>query len=169
MRIVKYVLVAACSAVVLIGCGGKEEKKKEGFSYEKKADVVKEIKDNSNDVVITGNDAMQFNKKEIRVKAGEKVKITLKHIGKMDKNVMGHNFVLLKQGVSLSAFGNKAAAAKATQYIPENGKDVIAHTDIVGAGETSIVEFDAPAPGTYEFLCSFPGHYAMMKGTFIVE
>lgn len=169
MRIVKYVLVAACSAVVLIGCGGKEEKKKEGFSYEKKADVVKEVKDNSNDVVITGNDAMQFNKKEIRVKAGEKVKITLKHIGKMDKNVMGHNFVLLKQGVSVSAFGNKAAAAKATNYIPDNGKDVIAHTDIVGAGETSIVEFDAPAPGTYEFLCSFPGHYAMMKGTFIVE
>ena len=169
MRIVKYVLVAACSAVVLIGCGGKEEKKKAGFSYEKKADVVKEVKDNSNDVVITGNDAMQFNKKEIRVKAGEKVKITLKHIGKMDKNVMGHNFVLLKQGVSVSAFGNKAATAKATNYIPDNGKDVIAHTDIVGAGETSIVEFDAPAPGTYEFLCSFPGHYAMMKGTFIVE
>lgn len=169
MRIVKYVLVAACSAVVLIGCGGKEEKKKAGFSYEKKEEVVKEVKNNSNDVVITGNDAMQFSKKEIRVKAGEKVKITLKHIGKMDKNVMGHNFVLLKQGVSLSAFGNKAAAAKASQYIPENGKDVIAHTDIVGAGETSIVEFDAPAPGTYEFLCSFPGHYAMMKGTFIVE
>jgi len=168
MRIAKYVLVAACS-VVLIGCGGKEEKKKEGFSYEKKADVVKEVKDDSNDVVITGNDAMQFNKKEIRVKAGKTVKITIKHIGKMDKNVMGHNFVLLKQGVSLSDFGNKAATAKATQYIPDNGKDVIAHTDIVGAGETSVVEFDAPAPGTYEFLCSFPGHYAMMKGTFIVE
>ena len=169
MKIAKYVLVAACSAVVLIGCGGKEEKKKEGFSYEKKTEVVKTVESNTNDVVITGNDAMQFNKTEIKVKAGEKIKITLKHIGKMDKNVMGHNFVLLKKGVSVSAFGNKAATAKASDYIPENGKDVIAHTGLVGAGETSIVEFDAPESGTYDFLCSFPGHYAMMKGKLIVE
>ncbi|MDN3666611.1 azurin [Algibacter miyuki] len=169
MKIAKYVLVAACSAVVLIGCGGKEEKKKEGFSYDKKTEVVKAVETNPNDVVITGNDAMQFNKKEIRVKAGQKVKITLKHIGKMDKNVMGHNFVLLKQGVNVATFGNSAAVAKATDYIPADSQDVIAHTGIVGAGETVTVEFDAPAVGTYDFLCSFPGHYAMMKGKFIVE
>jgi azurin len=169
MKIAKSLLVAACSAVLLIGCGGKEEKKKKGFSYEKKTDVVKEVKSNPNEVVITGNDAMKFNKTEIKVKAGEKVKITLKHIGKMDKKVMGHNFVLLKKGVSVTAFGNKAATASSTQYIPDNGKDIIAHTDIVGAGETSIVEFDAPEPGVYDFLCSFPGHYLMMKGKFIVE
>ncbi|KAA5826377.1 azurin [Algibacter amylolyticus] len=169
MKSIKYLLVAIFSSVVLVACGGKEEKKKEGFSYEKKTDVVKETKSNPNDVTITGNDAMQFNKKEIRVKAGEKVKITLKHIGKMDKNVMGHNFVLLKKGVDVMAFGNKAATAKATNYIPENGKDVIAHTDLVGAGETTVVEFDAPEAGTYDFLCSFPGHYALMKGKLIVE
>ncbi|XMO87574.1 azurin [Algibacter sp. AS12] len=169
MKSIKYLLVAIFSSVVLVACGGKEEKKKEGFSYEKKTDVVKETKSNPNDVTLTGNDAMQFNKKEIRVKAGEKVKITLKHIGKMDKNVMGHNFVLLKKGVDVMAFGNKAATAKATNYIPENGKDVIAHTNLVGAGETTVVEFDAPEVGTYDFLCSFPGHYALMKGKLIVE
>ena len=156
-------------AVVFASCGGKKEENKESFSYEKKAEVIKEAKKKANDVVITGNDMMQFNKKEIHIKAGEKVKITLKHVGKMDKNVMGHNFVILKMGIDLTSFGNKAAAARDTGYIPDGGADVIAHTKLIGGGETTVVEFDAPAAGTYDFLCSFPGHYAIMKGKLIVE
>ena len=168
MKIFKVVLVLIFSGVV-IGCGGKKEEKKEGFSYEKKTTTSKKVESNPNDVVITSNDAMQFNKKEITVKAGESVKITLKHIGKMDKNVMGHNFVLLKQGVSLVDFANKAAAFAANQYIPKASEDVITYTKIIGGGETAVIEFDAPAAGEYEFLCSFPGHSGMMKGKFIVE
>lgn len=169
IKIVKYILGAVFSCIMLVSCGGKEEKKKEGFTYEKKTDEPKKAEANENDIVITGNDVMQFNKKEISVKAGKKVKITLKHIGKMAKNVMGHNFVLLKQGVSVSSFGNKAALASKNEYIPEGTTDVIAHTKLIGAGETAVIEFDAPEPGTYDFLCSFPGHYAMMKGKLIVE
>ncbi|MDC1226021.1 azurin [Algibacter sp.] len=168
MKIFKVVLVLIFSGVV-IGCGGKKEEKKEGFSYEKKTTTSKKVESNPNDVVITSNDAMQFNKKEIKVKAGEPVKITLKHIGKMDKNVMGHNFVLLKQGVSLVVFANKAASFATNQYIPKATEDVIAYTKIIGGGETAVIEFDAPAAGEYEFLCSFPGHSGMMKGKFIVE
>jgi len=168
MKVFQVVLVLIFSGAV-IGCGGKKEEKKEGFSYEKKTTTSKKVESNPNDVVITSNDAMQFNKKEIKVKAGEPVKITLKHIGKMDKNVMGHNFVLLKQGVSLVDFANKAAAFAANQYIPKASEDVIAYTKIIGGGETAVIEFDAPAVGEYEFLCSFPGHSGMMKGKFIVE
>ena len=170
MKTIKYVLVSIFSCVVLVGCGGKEEKKKEGFSYEKKTSETKKADtSNSNDVVITSNDLMKYNKSEIKVKAGKKVKITLKHIGKLDKQVMGHNFVLLKQGVDLAAFGNKAVSFADNGYIPEGTQDVIAFTKIIGGGETAVVEFDAPAPGEYTFLCSFPGHYSMMKGKFIVE
>ena len=168
MKTIKIVLLVILSTAVF-SCGGKEEKKKEGFSYEKTTEVSKEVESNPNDVVITSNDAMQFNKKEIKVEAGKKVKITLRHIGKMDKNVMGHNFVLLKKGVNLVAFGNKAATARANQYIPEGTTDVIAYTKLIGGGETAVVEFDAPEAGTYDFLCSFPGHYAIMKGKLIVE
>jgi azurin len=170
MRTFNHLLVVVFSLVVLVSCGGKEDKKKEGFSYEKQSDTSEKSESNPNDIVITSNDAMQYNKKEIRVKAGKMVKITLKHIGKMDKNVMGHNFVLLKQGVNLTSFGNKAATAGATEYIPvDSQNDIIAHTKLIGGGETAIIEFDAPEVGEYEFLCSFPGHYGMMKGVFIVE
>ena len=170
MKVIKYALVSVFSCVTLIGCGGKEEKKKEGFSYEKKESEVKKADmNNPNDVVITSNDMMKYNKSEIKVKAGKKVKVTLKHVGKLDKKVMGHNFVLLKQGVDIAAFGNKAISFADNNYIPEGTEDVIAFTKIIGAGETVVVEFDAPAPGEYDFLCSFPGHYSMMKGKFIVE
>ena len=46
---------------------------------------------------------------------------------------------------------------------------VIAATETIGGGQESAIEFDAPEAGEYDFICSFPGHYAMMKGKFIVE
>ncbi|GAA3596371.1 azurin [Flavivirga amylovorans] len=170
MKLTKYVLGTIFSCMVLIACGGKDEKKKEGFSYENKKDTSKSTEEtNANEIVISGNDLMQFDKTEIRVKAGEKIKLTLRHIGKLDVNVMGHNFVLLKQGVDIAGFAGKAATEKENQYIPKGAKDVIAFTSLIGAGQTTSVEFVVPAAGTYDFLCSFPGHYAMMKGKFIVE
>ena len=108
--------------------------------------------------------------KEIKVKAGQTVNLTLKHVGQMDKKVMGHNFVLLKKGTDLSAFGEAAVAAgPANEYIPNGGADVIAHTKLIGGGESDTISFKAPEAGTYDFICSFPGHLALMKGTFIVE
>jgi azurin len=172
MKAIKYSVVSIFSALVLMSCGGKEEKKKEGFTYEKKeaAAPVAKVEEASSEanIVLSADDLMKFDKNEIKVKAGQKVKVTLRHIGKLNKQVMGHNFVLLNQGVDITAFAGKAVVASATEYIPE-GTDVLAHTKLIGGGETAVIEFDAPAAGTYDFLCSFPGHYAMMKGKFIVE
>ncbi len=121
------------------------------------------------EVQLTGNDQMKFNLKEIKVKAGQKVKLTLKHVGQLDVNAMGHNFVLLKQGTDLAEFAQQAATAKSNDYIPQNTDKVIAHTEMIGGGEETTIEFDAPAAGTYDFICSFPGHYIQMQGKFIVE
>lgn len=127
---------------------------------------------NANEAVITLNagDDMKFDLSEIKVKEGQTVKLTLTHTGKMAKTAMGHNFVLLAQGVVLVDFAGKAMAASGTDYIPAGSeKEVIAHTKLIGGGESDTIEFTAPAKGSYEFLCSFAGHSALMKGTFIVE
>lgn len=118
-------------------------------------------------IVINSNDQMRFDTNEIRVKAGEKIKLTLNHTGKLPKNAMGHNFVLLEPGTDVAKFSQAAMNAKATEYIPAKG--VLAHTKLIGGGESTTIEFTAPKKGTYDFICSFPGHYAMMKGKFIVE
>lgn len=122
------------------------------------------------ELTISGTDQMQFDKKELRVKAGQKVRLTLTHSGTMAKNAMGHNWVLLKEGVDLAAFGQKSATAMDNDYIPASEEgSIIAHTKMLGGGESDTIEFTAPAKGSYEYLCSFPGHYALMRGVLIVE
>jgi azurin len=121
---------------------------------------------------ITGNDQMQYDKKELTVTEGEKVTLTLKHIGKLPKAAMGHNVVILKAGTAIPTFAMKCAPAAATDYIPqdeESKKLIIAHTDMVGGGETTSVTFTAPAAGEYPYLCTFPGHFGLMTGKLIVK
>ncbi|MBK5191796.1 MAG: azurin [Flavobacteriaceae bacterium] len=168
-------LMLVLTAIAMVSCGEKKEKEQikltdqpaettESVTQEKSAQD-----ENVVEITITGNDQMQFNMAEMKVKAGQTVRITLKHIGKMDKNVMGHNWVLLTQGTEIGAFGQAAVAAKATDYVPAGTTQVIAHTKLLSGGESDTIEFVAPAAGTYDFICSFPGHYAIMKGKFIVE
>lgn len=127
--------------------------------------------DQANDkveVVIESNDQMKFDLSEIKVKAGDTVVLTLKHVGKLPKAAMGHNWVLLAQGTDIAAFSQKAVRARDTEYIPE-GDEVIINTSLIGGGEETTIEFVVPAAGEYDFICSFPGHFAIMKGKFIVE
>ena len=122
------------------------------------------------DLTIDGNDQMQFDKKEFRVKAGQKVKLTLTHSGKMDKKVMGHNWVLLAQGMTPELYGKAAAKDGDADHISKSeAANVIAHTKLIGAGESDTIEFTAPEAGVYDFVCSFPGHWGSMNGKFIVE
>ena len=95
------------------------------------------------------------------------MKLTLNHTGKLVKNVMGHNFVLLTEETEVPKFSQAAMNARDTEYIPSTG--VITHTKLIGGGESTTIELTAPKKGTYGFVCSFPGHYAVMKGKFIVE
>lgn len=118
-------------------------------------------------IVLSSNDQMRFDMSEIMVKAGQKVKLTLKHTGKLPKTAMGHNFVLLAAGTDMAAFAQEAMKASDNEYIP--AKNVLAHTKLIGGGESTTIEFTAPKKGTYDFICSFPGHYSLMKGKFIVE
>ncbi|MDO5654802.1 MAG: azurin [Flavobacteriaceae bacterium] len=118
---------------------------------------------------ITGDDAMKYNLSELKVPAGSTVELTLVHIGKMSKDVMGHNWTLLTKGTNVEEFGLAAVGAKDTDYIPAGTTEVIIHTKMIGGGETDTITFQAPEAGTYDFICTFPGHFGAMRGKFIVE
>lgn len=169
-------LILLFAAALMISCGNnkKEESSSDiqiGTQVEEKASKPTEATDASvANVTITGNDQMKFNKDEIRVKTGQKVKLTLKHVGTMDIKVMGHNWVLLAEGADVAAIGQAAVEAADNDYIPTDMEDqIIVYTKMLGGGESDTIEFEAPAPGTYTFMCTFPGHYALMQGKFIVE
>lgn len=169
-------LLLVLTTVAMISCGEKkEEEEKITIGDQPRTEnattssSTASADDSVTEVMLTGNDQMKFDKNEIRVKAGQTVRLTLEHVGTMEKNVMGHNFVLLTQGTDINQFGQEAVNAADNDYIPQNSDKVIANTKMLGGGESTTIEFEAPAAGTYDFICSFPGHYAVMRGKFIVE
>src|SRR5262245_323713 len=123
-------------------------------------------------IEITGTEVMKFDVTEITAKPGEKLRVVLKSVGSMPKIAMAHNFVLLKAGVAAMEVANAAFNARATDFVPADMKaKILAYTGLAGGGETVEVTFTAPAkPGKYEYLCTFPGHFAAgMKGTLTVK
>jgi azurin len=142
---------------------------KEKFQYERVKEETPTVQSStmSNNVTLNSNDQMKFDKKIIRVNSNQKVTLTLNHNGKFPAISMGHNFVLIKKDVDVNEYALKAAGARNSEYIPE-GDYEIAYTKMLGGGESDTITFDAPEPGTYVFICSFPGHYQLMMGEFIV-
>ena len=122
---------------------------------------------------IEANDAMQYNVNSITVPAScKEFKITLKHAGKMPVIAMGHNVVISKLADMAGITADGMAAGANNNYVKLGDARVIAHTKLVGGGETTSVSFAVSkikGDGPYEFFCSFPGHSAMMKGTIAVK
>ena len=163
-------VLAFAILVTLASCGGKGSNSNQSTSTEElyPESVVSE-EPTSNELHVESNDQMQYTTTELKATTG-KITLTLKHNGKMGKTVMGHNLVILQPGTDAAPFALKAADAKDTDYIPASEEaSIIAHTKVIGGGESDTIEFAISEKGTYDFICSFPGHYAIMKGKLIVE
>jgi len=117
---------------------------------------------------ITGNDAMQFDKKELAVAADcTEVELTLKHIGKLPAQAMGHNWVLTKTADAQAVATAGMPAGLKLNYVAADDKRVLAHTKVVGGGESDTIKFPASAlkkGESYTFACTFPGHSSIMNG-----
>jgi len=121
------------------------------------------------EITVESNDAMQFNTKEIVVdQSCKQFTVHLKHVGKMAKAAMGHNWVLTKEADMQPVATDGMPAGLANDYVKAGDPRVIAHTKLIGGGESDSVTFDTSkltAGDKYAFFCSFPGHWAIMKGS----
>jgi azurin len=119
---------------------------------------------------ITGNDVMQYDKQELAVPATcKEITLTLHHSGKQPKTVMGHNWVLVKASDFNAVAQAGLGAGLANNYVVPGDKRVLAHTKVIGAGETTSVTFPSSIlvkGGDYRYLCTYPGHFALMHGVF---
>jgi len=151
--------------LLFFSCQNTNEKKEPEMKSSAKERITLEKEIN---IILNSDDLMRFDKNILLVQSGQKITLTLNHIGKMDKSIMGHNFVLLKKDVDVIAFAEKAVLAKNNEYIPE-GDEVIVYTKLLGGGESDTITFDAPEKGYYTYLCTFPGHWGLMKGKLVVK
>ena len=159
-----YPFIFLCSFLIF-SCQNTNEKEQSKIKSLAKEQISLE---NEIKIILNSDDLMRFDKNMLLVQSGQKITLTLNHIGKMDKLIMGHNFVLLKKDVDVMAFAEKAVLAKKNEYIPE-GDEVIVYTKLLGGGESDTITFDAPEKGYYTFLCTFPGHWGLMKGKLVVK
>jgi len=168
----KNLILFTSSILLIISCASDEKKgKKEKFKYERTKEVSEKIPINNPDdfrVILNSFDNMIYDKNKIEVNSGKNIILTLNHKGKVSKEFMGHNFVLLKKGVNVDEYAKKAVLAKSNDYIP-NSDEAIAYTKMLGGGESTTISFLAPEAGIYTYICSFPGHYMMMRGELIVN
>ena len=174
-KFINYITLCAMGGLLIVACGGNapattESAEESTPAAAPAAEEAAPAADGVVEITLTGNDLMQYDKTELSVPAGSTVRLTFSHVGQLDKTAMGHNFVLLKPGTTLEDFATKAMQFADTDYLPEAEMgNVIAHTEMLGGGESTTIEFEAPEAGTYEYLCTFPGHFAMMRGVLTVE
>jgi azurin len=118
---------------------------------------------------IAGTDLMQYDKKELTVaKDCTSVEVTLKHTGKLPAAAMGHNWTLVKTSDVTGVSNDGLSAGLPADYIKAGDARVIAHTKVIGGGQSATVTFPTSklkAGESYSYLCTFPGHAALMKGT----
>jgi azurin len=119
----------------------------------------------SDSLQLQANENMRFSKELFRVHAGKKIRLIFKNTQAKTPGSMSHNVVILKPGVDIADFAEVAVKAKEEQYVPASLDSlIIAHTHLVGAGDSEELEFAIPAAGIYDFICSFPGHWGTMQG-----
>src|SRR3954466_6743518 len=121
-------------------------------------------------VAINASDNMMYDKKEISVAADcTEVEVTLKHTGTLPAAAMGHNWVLSKSADMAGVVSDGASADLAHDHVKPGDTRVIAHTKLVGGGQTTSVKFPTSAlkkGEAYMFYCTMPGHSSIMKGAF---
>ena len=120
---------------------------------------------------IEANDAMQYNADSITIPAScSQFTVNLKHVGTMAVEVMGHNLVVAKEA-DMAAINTDGIAVK-PEHLKDGDARVIAHTKMIGGGESASVTFDVAKVkdgGPFMFFCSFPGHMALMQGSLQVQ
>ncbi len=120
-------------------------------------------------VVLQTGKNLTFAERTIRVKAGELLEFTLSN-----PDVVPHNWALVQPGTlrRVGEMSNRLVAdpeAAARHYIPHTS-DVLYYTDVVPPHGEFTIYFRVPEePGRYPYLCTFPGHWMVMNGEFIVE
>ncbi|MCU0758029.1 MAG: azurin [Steroidobacteraceae bacterium] len=121
---------------------------------------------------VVANDNLQYDLKSLSFSQRcTQIKVTLRNAGKLPRNTMGHNWVLVRTADVDAVAKDGMAAGLANSYLKPKDPRIIASTPLLGPGETAtaVVPMSKLRRGEkYTFLCTFPGHYGLMRGVLTV-
>lgn len=113
---------------------------------------------------------MLYDLKQFEVRAGHPVKLEF-----VNPDAISHNLVIIRPGTeeSVGLEVNRMIAdpkqIEIGQYIPETDA-ILFHTEMVPPNSSETLRFIAPKePGNYPYICTFPGHWTIMKGVMVVK
>jgi azurin len=138
------------------------QKKADEEAQRKATEEATSIKDDEVEIhMFTNGISMMFNLANFTAPAGSTVHLFFEN---RRPGNLAHNWVLVNAGKEADVAAEGLKKGEAAGYLAE-GPDVLAHTDLILPGKTTELRFKAPTePGKYPYICSFPGHYMMMKG-----
>lgn len=120
---------------------------------------------------IESDDALRFTPEKIEIPLACKTfTVTLKHTGRLPKLAMGHNWVLAKLSDLDGVARTGMLAGADHNYVDPKDARVLAHTSVVGGGESASVTIDVAKllpEERYGFVCTFAGHSPVMRGAII--
>ncbi|CAN5190546.1 hypothetical protein BH23BAC3_BH23BAC3_33190 [soil metagenome] len=101
---------------------------------------------------------------EIRAEAGSE--LTIQYI---NTSTMPHNVVFVNTEGDIMTVGVAALQAYENEYIPEDEMDkIFGYTSLAVPGDTVEVKITVPEkPGSYPYICTYPGHFTQMQGRLI--
>ena len=112
-------------------------------------------------------DTMAYDKTLLEAKPGQSVSLTFHNVA--TSPAMQHDWVLVKPGKEEAVATAAIAAGPGKDYMPDS-PDILAHTKLTKPGESDSITFKAPdVPGDYPYICTYPGHFALMKGILRVQ
>jgi uncharacterized cupredoxin-like copper-binding protein len=117
-------------------------------------------------IAIGTKPGLKYDKTELTVKAGSKVKLTF-----TNNDDMPHNFVVVPEGqaIAVGELGTKLGfQAVKLSYIANTPK-ILFNATLVGPGSSQTIYFVAPKAGKYTYVCTVPGHFYVMQGTLTVQ
>ena len=123
------------------------------------------------ETTVTAMPGMKFDTKEIVIPTActNTFSIKLVNTETIPKAAMGHNLVVVKTDKMAALTSAAIPAGLAGNYLPKDKSIYVAATKVLGPKETETITLDATklkaiAAAPHSFVCTFPGHFAIMKG-----
>ena len=103
-----------------------------------------------------------FTPDTLTCRTGARVRLTFHHAGAII--TQNHNWVLVRPGAAREVEEAGLAAGEEQGWLRKGDPRIIAATPLIEKGATVTIDFTAPAPGDYPYICTTPGHAEDMHG-----